>query len=273
VQLENAIRSNKLLDDKEFNIFEIRPQPTKHSPVKKYDIILAAWTILTWILFGGILAFAILMPKTTWIGVTNAAVFTGWSIIIRVIEYFSLQQAQARETDNPNEPDAIYILGRDNSGFVLKGTRKEIKAWTSRGLVYKSIIPGKESLIKGLTRFTSLLVLLFIFSTIPNGHTMDQLSFILLNALGQINVLLGQWLNSRICMAELEPPSTNVVATRTNVYANLIKEFKDVNPHDDWIDVLDLLPKTKRWATWKERYSGDISQDPKLLFSQIPEGG
>jgi hypothetical protein len=65
-------------------------------------------------------------------------------------------------------------------------------------------------------------------------------------------------------MAEVELESTDEVATRTNVYAKLIKEFKDVNPHDCWIDVLDLLPKTKRWATWKERYSGDISQDPKV---------
>ena len=273
VRLENAIRTNKLLNDKEFNVYKVRPSSTKTSPTKKYDIILAAWTILTWILFGGILAFAILMPKTTWIGVANCAIFTGWSIIIRVIEYFSLRPATAIGTANLGGDDAIYILGRDNSAFVLKGTRGDIKAWTSRGLVYTSIIPDCEGLMKGLTRFISLLALLFIFSTIPNAHTMDQLSFILLNALGQINVLVGQKINSRICMAELEKEPPKEVASRTYVYANLIKEFKDVNQDNDWADILDLVPKTKRWATWRAEYSKDTSQDPKDLFNRISEGG
>jgi hypothetical protein len=165
------------------------------------------------------------------------------------------------------------MLGRDNSAFVLKGARRDIKAWTSRGLVYESVISGTERLIKALTRFTGLLVLLFIFLIILNGHTMDQLSFILLNVLGQVNLLLGQWLSGRICIADVELESERVVTTRTEVYAELIKEFKDINQHDDWIEDLGLLPKTKRWDTWKERYSRDINQDPKALFGQIPEGG
>jgi hypothetical protein len=274
VQLESAIRSNKLLEDGKFNIYKVREKPEKKSPIDRYDIILSVWVAFTWIIYGGLIAFSILIPTVTWIGIANVTVLTGWSIIVRVIEFLNIQPAEARRVGDPGDTDAIYILGRDNSAFVLKGTRMEIKIWTSRGLVYKSVIPGAARLFKGFTRITSLLVLLFIFSTIPNGHTMDQLAFIISNALGQVNVLLGQWLNSQICLSKLEVEKDgDMVDTRTHVYANLIKEFKDANKHDDWVDVLDLLPKTKRWTTWKTRYTADVSQDPKTLFSQTPEGG
>ena len=271
VQLENAIKLNNLLEDTNFNVYTIPPQKP---PCNRYNIILNVWSAVTWLIYGGILAFAILAPHTTWIGIANVTILTGWSIIVRVIEYFNVVPSKAKKVNKPGDPDAIYILGRDNSGFVLKGSREDIKRWVTRGLIYKSYksrIPGTTQLFQGFTRFTSLLVLLFVFSTLPNGHTMDQLAFIILNAMAQVNVLLGQWLNSVSCMSELhfEETSSCKVVTRTDVYGRLIKEFKDVND-GEWITALDLLPKTRKWSDWKTKFLDDVDQDPKDLYNSLP---
>ena len=137
--------------------------------------------------------------------------------------------------------------------------------------LYESRIPGTTQLFQGFTRFTSLLVLLFVFSTLPNGHTMDQLAFIILNAMAQVNALLEQWLNSVSCMSELhfEKTSSCKVVTRTDVYGRLIREFKDVND-GEWITALDLLPKTKKWGVWKTKFLDDVDQDPKDLYNRLP---
>ncbi|CAI7622698.1 unnamed protein product [Penicillium pancosmium] len=142
--------------------------------------------------------------------------------------------------------DAIFILGRDSSGFVLEGSRQDIKNWTSRGLVYRdclwSLIPLRYC--QWFTRIGTMALLLFIFITIPNGSTTDQVAFIVLNILGQLNTLVGLRLNARSCISRLEIAQHDVnVRTRTNLYGSLIRKFKDV-PDQTWIDKANLTPET-----------------------------
>jgi hypothetical protein len=268
VQLENAIKHHKLLQDSEFNVYTIK---SDRSALQIYNFKIYLWSFVTWLIYGGILALAIFAPYSTWIGVSNILILTSWSILIRLVEYVHIVPSTAKQTNREDDIDAIYILGRDNSAFVLKGSRADIKAWVSRGLEYRSVIPDSAPWIKGFTRITSLLVLLFIFSTIPNGHTMDQLAFMTLNIMAQANVLVGKRLNSERCMSQLERDniSSCKVRTRTHVYGMLIKEFKDVQGNI-WIDTLDLLPKTKKWAEWKTLFLKDVQQDPKNLYNKMP---
>jgi hypothetical protein len=92
------------------------------------------------------------------------------------------------------------MMGRSNSAFVLEGSRKYIKDWTSGGLFYKdfkSAVP--TPFFQAFVRIGSFLMLLLVFTTIPNGSTIAQLSFVLLNTMRQINILSRQWLNSKRC--------------------------------------------------------------------------
>lgn len=69
--------------------------------------------------------------------------------------------------------------------------------------------------------------------------------------------------------------STATVKSRSHVYAELIREFRDANPDNDWVDILDLVPKTKRWATWRTECSKYTSppEDAQALFRRISEDG
>ena len=95
-------------------------------------------------MFAGVLVFTIMVPNTTWVGVTNCAAFTGWSIILRLIEKANVRLARINDAKItlPEGPDAVYILGRNNSAFVLEGTRKDVKYWTVRGLRYQKSTLG-----------------------------------------------------------------------------------------------------------------------------------
>jgi hypothetical protein len=101
------------------------------------------------------------------------------------VEFIKIKPATIKESSvsKPEDPDAICIIGRNNSVFVLEGSHKDIKDWTSR-----DTLPAVTC--QGFTPAGSFLVLLLVFSAIPNGSAMDQLAFILLDALGQINVLV-----------------------------------------------------------------------------------
>lgn len=270
-QLENAIRSNRLLKDGNFSIYQIPRSNKKSHQALKYETVSTAWTVLTWLYFGGVIAFTILAPSTTWIGVSNVAVLTAWSVVMRLIEYVNMQPAPIDDSTvtDPTGPDAIFILGRNNSALVLQGSRKDIKDWTTRGLTYENKSPTVTSMLQGFTRFFSLLILLFVFSTVPNGHTMDQLAFIILNALGQANVLIGQWLGGKICLSKLECLLDTTVQTRTHLYKELIIRFKDAQQINQWAENLGLLPQTTVWNEWRDSVVAGNAQDAKHLYEEI----
>lgn len=271
-QLTNAIRIRGLLEDGQYAVYKI-PANSHPGPLGTGNsILLLAWITFTWIFFGGLIAFLVLVPNRTWVGIASCASLTGWSILLRLVEFANVRPASVKTTNITDAAghDAVFIMGRDNSGFVLEGSREDVKNWTSRGLEYQKHPLGIEAHVwQNLTRIGSLLVLLFIFSVIPNGSTMDQVAFIFLNGLAQVNVVIGQRLHGEACFAQLKRDEhDDKVETRTHVYAKLLNHFKHLP--QSWVAESGLLPKTAVWDEWKvEVIKDDQKMGPKELYSDI----
>lgn len=69
---------------------------------------------------------------------------------------------------------------------------------------------------------------------------MDQLGFIILNGLAQINALLCQFLNSKLCLSNLVLVEQAHGRTGAHVYAKIIWRFKDEDAKKNWAKELDL---------------------------------
>jgi hypothetical protein len=269
-QLANALKHNKCLEDGRYTVLSIPTNRTLQDRASaKCRMHIALWTAATWLLFAALLVAIYKVPGTTWVSYATCGAFTGWSIILRLVEYVNVIPAKVDEVDDPNAFDAMFIMGRSNSAFVLEGSRKDVKYWTSRGLTYRSDPLGvPTSVWQGFTRMCSLIVLLFIFSAVPNGSTLDQVAFILLNAVAQLNVLVGQRLNSRCVLSRLAKVEDTREKTRTHVYAKLIRRFRDAETEKQWVEASGMLPQTEVWKTWKERVVHNV-EDPKALYRQI----
>ncbi|KAF4470317.1 hypothetical protein FALBO_2797 [Fusarium albosuccineum] len=275
--LSNAINHEKLLEDRQYTVYHIPDscggQNTVTQPATgRYQILLVLWVLFTWTAFAGIMVFTVTAPDTTWVGITNCAAFTAWSVLLRLIEMTNIQLGKVHDAKItlPEKKDAVYILGRNNSAFVLEGTRHDVKYWTTRGPVYQKRTMGVPSWVwQTFTRFGSLLMLLFIFSSIPNGSTMDQVAFIVINGMAQINVLVGQRLNSKCCLARLELDTSETPDTRTEVYGFLVRRFKELDDKNDWIDASGLLPQTKEWREWKGETKRDVRRDVNVIYNEI----
>jgi hypothetical protein len=230
IRLANALKHEKILEDQRYTVLSIPDSRTMQDRASyKFRMLIALWTGVTWLLFAGLLAAIYKVPGTTWVSYATCAAFTGWSIVLRLVEYVNVIPATVAESevDAPNELDAVFVMGRSNSAFVLEGSRKDVKEWTSCGLTYRPKPWGvKASVWQGFTRMCSLMVLLFIFSAVPNGSTLDQVAFIILNAVAQLNVLVGQRLNSQCVLSRLETIEDTKVDTRTHVYAKLIRVLR-----------------------------------------------
>jgi hypothetical protein len=168
-------------------------------------------------------------------------------------------------TSSPSQPnctDSIIILGQRNSCFVLEGSREDISRWTGLGVEVKDDGPSKH--IEYFTRIMTLLVLVFIFVSIPNGTVHDQVSFIVINILSQANVKIGKYLNARSCLRSILKISDNNTPSRTHVYGLLLRHFGN----GDWVDQAALLPNTSLWKSWREEVI--VSQmDPKELYEKL----
>ncbi|KAH7086803.1 hypothetical protein FB567DRAFT_526268 [Paraphoma chrysanthemicola] len=272
IRLANALKHDKLLEDQKYTVLRIPTSRTSQDRAsQKSRMLIALWTGATWLLFAGLLVAIYKTPGTTWVSYATCAAFTGWSIILRLVEYVNvIPAAVARsEVNDPDELDAVFIMGRSNSAFVLEGSREDVKEWTSCGLTYRPDPWGvPASVWQGFTRLCSLMVLLFIFSAVPNGSTVDQVAFILLNAVAQLNVLVGQRLNSRYVLSRFVRAEDSREKTRTHVYAKLIRRFCDAETENQWVDASGMLPKTDVWNAWKERVVNNV-EDPKDLYRAI----
>lgn len=275
--LSNAINHEKLLEDHQYNVYRIPDscggQNTVTNPAaRKYQILLGLWVFFTWIAFAGVIVFTVIAPDTTWVGVANCAAFTAWSVLLRLIEMANIKLGKVNDAKItlPEKQDAVYILGRNNSAFVLEGTRRDVKYWTTRGLVYQKSTLGVPAWVwQTFTRFGSLLMLLFIFSSVPNGSTMDQVAFIVINGMAQINVLVGQRLNGKYCLAKLDLDTTETPETRTEVYGLLIRRFKTFNDKNNWIDASGLLPQTDEWKEWKKEVLRSDDPNVNKIYKDI----
>jgi hypothetical protein len=230
--------------------------------------------VATWILFAGLLVAIYKVAGTTWVSLATCLIFTGWSIILRLVERCNIIPANSNGayTTSPDGRDAMFIMGRSNAAFVLQGSRKDVKDWTSRGLTYRERpweIPA--SLWQAFTHVGSLLVLLFIFSAIPNGSTVDQVAFILLNTVAQLNVLIGQRLNSQYILSKLLKVEDTKEVTRTHVYAKLIRRFRKAEETHHWVKASNMLPRTEVWDVWKAQVGEDTQEDPKTLYQTVSE--
>lgn len=270
MKLDNAIRQQGLLEDGRYTTFKIRARRKS-----TLSWLLALWVGSTWLIFLSILASFAFYAGITWIGLSTCITFTMWSILVRLIEYHmaSPPPIGAVPVTGPSRPDAVFFLGRANSAVVLEGSREEIKHWTSCGIVYKNNAFGvPASVWQTVTRLGTLFVLVFIFAAIPNGSPADQLMFVVLNVLGQANVLLGYWFTAKSCLEHLElvESQSNEVETRTHVYARVLRQFKDIK-NNSWVEKLAFLPDTPAWREWRNQVivKPGLQADPKELYSRI----
>ena len=268
--LDNAIRQEHLLADGKYSVFRITCPGSSSKGTRSY-LWSRLWLACTWVFFGGLVTFCLVSHRTTWIGTLNCLVFTFWSIALRLLECYMVKPVTFSDAaiSRPNDPDGVFFLGRSNSAVVLEGSRRDIKAWTGAGLFYQP--PTLMSFCpQGVIRLLTLSVLVLIFCTVPNGSTMDQLSFVLLNVLGQANTPVRNLLSARRCMERLKkcPNSCEDVVSRTQIYARLIRHFKEQGD-PNWIEKAELLPSTEVWMDWKTKILEDANGDPKKLYNQV----
>ncbi|KAF3405486.1 hypothetical protein DPV78_002695 [Talaromyces pinophilus] len=276
MQFENAVRKGRLLEDHRYTCFQIPAQPRgsrKSGRATSDEYLLYCWVLSTWTIFAGIMVFCAVSPWTTWVGFATCSVLTLWSIILRLMEWALVipSSMNMSEIADPNSTDAIFILGRGASGLVLEGSRQDIKRWTSCGLVYRKLLYSRipARYCQWFTRVGTMAVVLFIFSTVPNGSTMDQLAFIALNITGQFNTLIGLRLNARCCLSRLIVVESQAdVPYRTNVYGNIIRKFSHLEDFT-WLDKAGLIPDTPLWLEWRTEFVKDPKQDPKQLYNRL----
>ncbi|GAB1319665.1 hypothetical protein MFIFM68171_09875 [Madurella fahalii] len=270
-KLDNAIRKTRLLEDGNFTHLKITPRrSTARLSIPPRQVIFTwLWVAFTWLCFTALMLFCIYAPHTTWVSLVTCMVFTGWSIILRLVECFVLAPASHTRIFGPDNTDAVFILGRDKAGVLLEGRREDIKRWTSSGFVYREMSSTARETLQAFPRVGTALVLLLIFAAVPNGSTNDQLAFIMLNLLGQINTLVELRLNAMCCMASLSVEARETPRDRTSVYAHLIRRFAHLD--QAWIAKSGILPDTPAWDKWKVEILRPENKnvDPKDLYNEI----
>jgi hypothetical protein len=267
------MKHRKLLEDGKYTVFEILVDGApRKSTNRRCQIFLVLWIVTTWALFAGLLIAISKVPGTTWVSLATCIIFTGWSMVLRLVEYLNVIPATGRNDHitDPNAPDAIFVMGRSSAAFVLEGSRRDVKNWTSRGLTYRDRPLGIPPFVwQGFTRRGSLVILLCIFSAISNGSTVDQVAFILLNVVAQLNVLIGQRFNSRCVLSRLSQVEDTKEVTRTHIYAKLIRRYREAEDDNQWVAASGILPRTDTWDSWKLRVGANTEEDPKELYREI----
>jgi hypothetical protein len=106
--------------------------------------------------------------EMSWIAYSSCSALTAWSITLRLAEKYCLKRTVVKNS-HPDRPDAIYILGRRNSCFVLQGSREDVSRWTGQDLEQKD--GSVADLVYLGIRLRSLAILLLVLIVIPNGTT------------------------------------------------------------------------------------------------------
>ncbi|CAG8977680.1 hypothetical protein HYALB_00009625 [Hymenoscyphus albidus] len=254
----NLISAKKMLRNGYIKRYRIKPRQKKTSDDNRNDnkrsqmpiVLETFWVILTWVVLGAI--FFVL----SW---CNAAGHTSWK---GIVPCFRMKRCTNTPT-KPDEEDQIVILGPRNSCVVFEGTRRDVNKWSGLGV---ELGPGARGSFIGVLMWgISLVLLIAIFAIVPNGTTWDQVAWITLNILGQMNVLVCQWLNvegSLTWLEEIHPGLGEVVKTRTDVYGYLLEEFGN----GEWVDEMELLPKTELRRRWRHEWATNSHADVKLLY-------
>ena len=259
MRLSQTITSKNLLRDGRCFVYQITTgNSTKHQT--KTFLCLLLWILTSWIIFGGILTAVYLNRQTTWIGTSNCASLTVLSIFIRLVENRCLE-VPVHPPSSPKDLDAVVFMGRRNSCFILEGSREDVARWTGYGLQNRR--GTRYKIGEASVRIASLVLLLFIFITVPNGSTLDQVAFVCLNLLAQLNNVLGCLVNGSRCFARLEKIVETEVRTRTHVLGFLLRRYGN----GTWVDEVKMIPGTTVWKHWRaEILKSDL--DAKSVYDQ-----
>ena len=244
MRLSQTLASKDLLKDGRCLIYRISPHGTEGRSQRLF-ISLVLWILCSWVIFCCIITSVWMSGTTTWIGISSCVSLTVLSNIIRLVENRSVEITPPAPTA-PEAEDAVIFMGRRNSCFVLEGTREDVARWTGFGLQVKRGPKFKVGEV-GI-RLASLALLVFVFSTVPNGTTWDQVAFICLNLLGLINNALGRFLAGSRCQAHPRKKFEGRAETRTHVYGFLLRHFGG----GAWVNEVELIPRTPIWRRWKE---------------------
>ncbi|KAI0193850.1 hypothetical protein F4808DRAFT_354126 [Astrocystis sublimbata] len=224
---------------------------------------------LSWLSFALLVSVAFCVHASTWVGKSNLLALAVWSVYLRILDAMSFIPSKATPSF-PDKADAAIFLGRRNSALILEGSRKDILQWTGLGLSLRTTIAHRwHGPLKGLQTFArvgTFILLAFMFSTIPNGSVEDQAILVAYNVLGQLNTWLGLYIHAHRTLLDLETISQVRVATRTHVYATLLRRYRD----EDWIG-LEILPRTPAWDRWRRQVVRDPVIDAKELWEQCSE--
>lgn len=265
MRVARVISAKHLLDDGAVRIYHIRPQADA-AKGRLANRVLSSPSCLfmvfcTWIIWGGLLAAAFVDDGATWIGKANLLAFGGWSVFLRVADNISFAPGFHRPS-NPDRFHCAIFMGRRHSAFVLEGSRADIALWTSSGLALKDT--AWVIWLGRLSRLGTLLLLVFIFTTIPNGSPDDQVLFVTYNILGQIGAWLGQRLHADQSFERLQLVEEEKTTSRTHVYANLLRKYGD----DVWVNNAGLIPQTPTWDAWRVAILDKPDADAKALWEQ-----
>ncbi|KAF3903736.1 hypothetical protein AA313_de0210305 [Arthrobotrys entomopaga] len=264
-----SINQKSLLRDGACHVYEIPVEATS-TGLNLPQLAITSWVIFTWLTLAGMFVGTKAGGdglELTWVGYANVFGFVGCSILLRLLDRYCMTPVEEKATE-PDKPDAVFILGRRNSCFVLKGRRQDVAERTGYGIRHKEGF--LTTIAEFIMRSSSLLVILFVFITIPNGTTSDQLAFILVNLLGQANVLILQYLKSVAYFSKLRLVKKLNMRTRTHVYGFLIREFGN----GEWVDESGLLPRTSAWDAFRKvvgQYDPDPKDDREIYKSCLPK--
>ncbi|KAI0965272.1 hypothetical protein F4678DRAFT_485462 [Xylaria arbuscula] len=251
IRTAKMIEKRALLEDGYVTVYRIEDKVLRDTGCRPITVVSWFVTVLSWI------------SACTWIGKSNLLAFALWSVYLRALDAVSFVPATTR-TSLPKTPDSIVVFGRRNSAFILEGSRQDITRWTGLGLRCRTLPHNWRHCLKGLralARIGTFLLLSFMFTTIPNGTTDDQVVFVVYHVFGQLSTWLGLYLHTHRTLLQLRHVADIAAATRTHVYAVLLRRYK----HDEWIDDVDILPRTPIWKEWKQRV-GREPTDAKQLW-------
>ena len=261
MKLWHTIKTRRLLESGKCKVFRV-PRLSKDGQevqYRKIPVWLAGRTACTWLLCCVIVTSVYLSEETTWIGTSSSISIIIGSIAIRIAENCCLE-VKTTPHANPNAPGAVILLGPRNSCLIFEGERGILESWVGFGLHVQQSF--HTFLIEKFIQLCSLSMLLFAFITIPNGSTYDQVAFICINLLGQLNNVFGRLLNAMDYSARFEEKIVCASPTRTHVYGVLLRRYGN----GAWVDEVNLLPGTGIWQRWREGIADDEDRDPKALY-------
>ncbi|KAI1263462.1 hypothetical protein F5Y18DRAFT_438147 [Xylariaceae sp. FL1019] len=203
-----------------------------------------------------------LIALSSWLVTSNLLAFAVWSDYLRVVDAVLIVPATTTNSF-PDNSDAAIFLGGRKSAFVLEGPRRDICRWTGLGLRHRTL-PGPwrhlMTALVALARIGTFLLLSFMFMTIPNGTTDDQVVFIVYIIFGQLSTSLAIHRHTRQTRLQPRHVVDIAVLTRTHVYVAMLRRYK----HDGWVDEVDILPKTPIWTLWSQRVAYEPGDAKKL---------